>query len=70
MNTPGNTEFTPQFFDESSKAWMENKVRCGASYAYKCSYIHSNKKRCEYPGTHSDYCKRHYILLKSQKQFK
>jgi hypothetical protein len=70
MNMPGNSEFTSEFFNESSKAGMENKIRCGAAYAYKCSYIHSNKKQCEHPSTHSDYCKRHYILLKSQKQFK
>ncbi len=65
---PGISEFTPQFFDESSKAWLENKVRCGHSYAYKCQYIHSNKKQCSHPDTHSGYCKRHYILLKSQKK--
>jgi hypothetical protein len=29
-------EFTSNFFDESSKAWMLNKRRCGASYIYVC----------------------------------
>jgi hypothetical protein len=32
----GNAEFTAEFFDESSRAWMENKVRRGESMAYKC----------------------------------
>lgn len=71
MSSPGITEFTPEFFDESSKAWLENKVRNGASYAYRCAYIHSNKKQCNNGATQNDYCKRHFILLKSQKkQFK
>jgi hypothetical protein len=70
MEPLGNSKFTPQFFDDSSKAWMENKIRCGAAYSYKCSYIHSNQKQCKYPATQFDFCKRHFILLKSQKQFK
>lgn len=70
MELPGISEFTSKFFDESSKAWLENKIRCGASYAYKCSYIHSNNKQCQHPATESEYCKRHFILLKSQKRFK
>jgi hypothetical protein len=28
-------EFTPKFFDNSSKAWMKNKVRDGLMYKYK-----------------------------------
>jgi len=28
-------EFTPQFFDEASKAWRANKVRIGESFRYK-----------------------------------
>jgi hypothetical protein len=66
MNLPGISEFTPEFFNESSKAWQKNKIRCGASYAYKCLYIHSNQKQCKHPSTNSEYCKRHYILLKSR----
>lgn len=66
MKLPGNSEFTPQYFDESTKAWMENKVRCDAAYSYKCSYIHSNNKQCHHPSTQNEYCKRHFILLKSR----
>jgi len=32
----GNQEFTAEFFDESSRAWMANKIRKGASMVYKC----------------------------------
>ena len=67
---PGNSEFTPAFFDESSKAWLENKVRIGQSYAYKCNYVHSNQKQCEHLATQDEYCKRHYFLLKSQRKLK
>jgi hypothetical protein len=71
MNLPsGISEFTPEFFDEASKAWLQNKVRCGASYAYKCEYIHSNQKQCKKPITHSTFCKQHYILNLSKKRFK
>ena len=28
-------EFTPQFFDEASKAWRANKIRIGESFRYK-----------------------------------
>ncbi len=70
MSLPGNSEFTSAFFDESSKAWMENKVRMGHAYAYKCHYIHSNKKQCGHAATHDLYCKRHHIVLKSQNKIK
>ena len=32
----GNEEFNAEFFNDSSRAWMENKVRRGESMAYKC----------------------------------
>ena len=32
----GNQEFTAEFFTMSSRVWMENKIRKGASLAYKC----------------------------------
>jgi hypothetical protein len=68
MELPGISEFTSEFFDQSTQAWLQNKIRCGHSYAYKCDYIHSNKKQCNQPSTHSNYCKRHHILLKSKKK--
>jgi hypothetical protein len=32
----GVEEFTKEFFDQSSDAWMMNKLRRGASMAYIC----------------------------------
>ena len=32
----GNEEFTAEFFNVSSKVWMENKLQKGESLAYKC----------------------------------
>ena len=68
MELPGNSEFTSDFFDQSSQSWLQNKIRHGAAYSYKCLYIHSNKKQCHHAATHNDYCKRHHILLKSQQK--
>lgn len=43
----GNEEFTPEFFDESSKAWRENKKTvAGGWFAYRCQYLHSTGRRC------------------------
>jgi hypothetical protein len=42
----GNSEFTAEFFDESSKAWMENKKKIGASMVYKCDYRMSKTRMC------------------------
>lgn len=64
MEQPGNSEFTSDFFNKSCKAL---KIRRGHSYAYKCSYIHSNKNQCQQPVIKSELCKRHYILQKSKK---
>jgi hypothetical protein len=66
MNPPGNSEFTHEFFDESSKAWAANKVRCGAVYAYKCMYIHSNTRQCSKPAILNEFCKQHYFLNKNK----
>jgi hypothetical protein len=35
-------EFTPAFFDESSRTWMMNKKRKGYSYVYVCK-----KEKCK-----------------------
>jgi hypothetical protein len=54
-------EFSPAFFDASSKAWMENKVRQGYQVLYRCEFIHSNRKRCKgaCSASTSDYCLKH-----------
>ena len=72
INLPGNSEFTSDFFDKSSHAWMENKIRVGLSVQYRCCYNHSNGRPCKKPGNiqlnneNSYFCKQHYCLkLKS-----
>ena len=74
------SEFDAAFFDESSRAWMENKVRVGAQIHYRCEYIHSNQQRCKKPcetrvTTVYEYCKKHKRMgkireVKQQKQEK
>lgn len=46
MDSAGNTEFTAEFFDESSKAWMMNKTRVGASMVYRCTHMTSSERQC------------------------
>ena len=43
----GNAEFTAEFFDQSSKAWMKNKVRRGESMAYKCQAVCMDERPCK-----------------------
>ena len=48
-------EFTPEWFDLSSRAWLANKKRAGASYKYKCA-VEKCKNR---PTKTSINCKHH-----------
>jgi hypothetical protein len=43
---PGIEEFTKEFFDQSSEAWMKNKVRKGHSMAYICTALTQEGKSC------------------------
>jgi hypothetical protein len=43
----GNEEFTAEFFNESSKAWMANKIRAGQSMTYKCQGTTKDTKPCK-----------------------
>jgi hypothetical protein len=55
-------EFTKEFFDESQKAWRENKVHKGYGvFAYRCKYIHNSGERCKKPVCSHlcDFCKQH-----------
>jgi hypothetical protein len=36
-------------FDAASAAWAANKIRRGASYAYRCTAIRKNGKQCTRP---------------------
>jgi hypothetical protein len=40
-------EFTPAFFDESSRAWLANKRKCAnCTYKYTCDHTYESGKRC------------------------
>lgn len=61
-------EFTHAFFEESSRAWMENKVRVGAMIQYRCTYKHSNGTQCVKPcEAWKDLCRRHRVYGKTEK---
>ena len=62
--SPGNEEFTSEFFDYSSKAWMKNKLRNGAQLVYRCDYEYSANRRCTMPvivkkGSPTERCLKH-----------
>jgi len=41
------SEFTPEFFDAASAAWMANKTRKpNCTVVYKCLYSYENKQQC------------------------
>jgi len=44
----GNSEFTADFFNESSKAWLTNKVKVGEQYRYKCEGTCLTGKGCKH----------------------
>ena len=61
---PGIEEFTKEFFDQSSEAWMKNKVRKGHSMAYICTALTQEGKSCKriafiQDGTSEHLCKQH-----------
>lgn len=40
-------EFTPDFFDQASLAWRNNKVKKGSMFYYRCCYVsRKTGKRC------------------------
>jgi len=41
-----NNEFTAEFFNNSSDAWMANKRRRGASMVYVCAAICRTERPC------------------------
>lgn len=66
-------------FEEASKEWRKNKVYLGnGNFAYKCQYIHTNRKYCykkvcsndDKYSNHPDkytYCKKHLYIIKNKK---
>jgi len=64
---PGIDEFTPQYFDESSKAWMTNKIRVGAGMVYRCSYAVSSTRQCPKAcEAGSQFCETHMNIAKAK----
>ncbi len=58
-----NNEFTSEFFDDASRAWLANKKRVGASYVYMCIHIKSNQTQCKNRvWKNSEFCYYHYKL--------
>lgn len=47
MSNP--VEFSPEWFDESSRAWMANKKRRGAMYVYVCEHVKADGGVCQRP---------------------
>jgi hypothetical protein len=71
----GIEEFTKEFFDQSSEAWMKNKVRRGHSMAYICSALTQEGKSCKRGSVMKDatsehLCKQHgkYHINKMTKE--
>jgi hypothetical protein len=54
-------EFTQEFFEEASRAWMENKVKVGYQILYRCTFTHVNQQRCKRvcSSSSSEYCLNH-----------
>jgi hypothetical protein len=43
----GIEEFTSEFFDQSSEAWLKNKMRKGHSMAYICNTLTREGNPCK-----------------------
>lgn len=52
-------EFSPEWFDESSKAWRANKKRCGESWKYVCSNDLCKRVCPQILGEHEHLCAKH-----------
>jgi hypothetical protein len=72
---PGIHEFTKEFFDQSSEAWMKNKIRRGHSMAYICIALTQEGKSCKRAAIMKDatsehLCKQHgkYHINKMTKE--
>ena len=60
----GIEEFTKEFIDNSSEAWMKNKVRKGHSMAYICTALTKEGNPCKHSAiikdaTSNHLCKQH-----------
>lgn len=57
-------EFTPEFFDASSRAWLANKRKCvNCTYKYICQKTFSSGKQCGRTVYKTeDLCRQHWAL--------
>jgi hypothetical protein len=57
-------EFTPAFFDESSRAWLANKRKCvNCTYKYTCDHTYQSGKRCARTVYKTGaFCRQHWAL--------
>jgi hypothetical protein len=55
----GIEEFTAEFFDGSSRSWMANKIRRGASMVYKCKVTCQTGNPCRNAAVKMGVCKQH-----------
>lgn len=64
-----NTEFTKQFFIDSSKEWMKNKRRTKSGYyIYTCNHTYKYGKLCGRDCyKDNDLCRQHYFINQKQK---
>ena len=60
IKMPGIQEFTKEFFDQSSEAWMKNKVRRGHSMAYICTAVTHEGKSCKRTAILKDATTKHF----------
>lgn len=60
-------EFSPEWFDESSKAWRANKKRVGESWKYVCSNDLCKRVCPQILGEHEHLCARHSNTSLSEK---
>jgi len=63
-------EFTAEWFEASSKAWLINKrqIKPGV-YTYKCIYQHSNTRFCNRDVYKTEHlCRQHLAIEKINKE--
>ena len=58
----GIEEFTKEFFDQSSEAWLQNKIRRGHSMAYKCTALTQEGKSCKRTAVLKDALSKHCCI--------
>ncbi len=59
-------EFSREWFDESSKEWMKNKLKKRSVYTYTCEHTYQSGKRCGRKCFRQEsMCQQHWALEKN-----